>query len=505
MDSENIKSNVNFWTFLSILGIIGSILIFVATSNYGVGVSADSYNYLHMAAEIAEGKKISTATWPPLYPVVLTLFSYISNADLIKSARILNSLLFGFIIFTSGILSRKEMHLATFFDYLILVVFIIMKPLMTIHLMAWSEPLFVSLIILYLIFLRSYLIKRQIILLLISSFIIALACLARYVGFVFIFSGTLCIFLNRKSFRGALSEMTLFGVTSFTPIFLWVLRNYFVVGSFTGERSTSNNSLFENVRALFETMFNWIFYGSLESPILRAILFLGIILVSGHLIIRGCLKRVSPHNKFYLLEITVICYAIAIIILSTLSRMDKLTDRLMSPLAIPFFILLLSITRKIGRVLGQSLIHRWPNLLSNVFIYLFIILSLPNTVSMVSEHLSNGAGYTSRYWKENHTLAYVQNSTSDCHIFSNGPDIIRFSSDKYAQFFPWKKRVENETIALNKMKYEWSKEDSICMVWFDFFAYREYLFSLDELLSVEENEDCVFFDDGTICIISSNE
>jgi len=83
-------------TIIIIFSCVGSLFVIISTSNYKAGLSPDSVEYLAAANNLLLGKGLLTynglpfTEWPPLYPILLFLLSFLLNIKTILSAVIIN-------------------------------------------------------------------------------------------------------------------------------------------------------------------------------------------------------------------------------------------------------------------------------------------------------------------------------------------------------------------------------------------------------------------------------
>ena len=95
---------------LGVLGFIGAITILLLTSRHGTGLTPDSVAYISAARNLAEGNGFLTynglhlVVQPPLYPIMLAFVKKVILIDPQISAGYVNAVLFGFIIYLSGLL-----------------------------------------------------------------------------------------------------------------------------------------------------------------------------------------------------------------------------------------------------------------------------------------------------------------------------------------------------------------------------------------------------------------
>lgn len=153
--------------------------VFLSTSRYGAGLSPDSVGYIGTARNLTIGAGFNSydgapvVVWPPLYPALLALVSGIFKGDPLFLANVLNALIFGLIVYVGGVLTFK--HLSTFpaLAFVGTLAILVSIPLFQVSVMAWSEPLFILLLLLSLLLANSYLYKNDIISLILLSLSVA--------------------------------------------------------------------------------------------------------------------------------------------------------------------------------------------------------------------------------------------------------------------------------------------------------------------------------------------
>jgi len=242
------KANALFWTVSLGLAVIGIGMILLGT-RLGIGTSPDSAIYLGVARSFEAGKGLSVpfgaeidavlSQFPPMYPVLIRFVSAM-GFDVLVSARLIQAILFGANIILLMIILNDcthGMHLGTVLGGML----ILFAPVVAeIHLMAWSEPLFIFSGFMGLFLLSKYLRSGSNQLLVVAALWTCLACLTRYSGIAFIVTGLLAIFLwgssdNQKRGRDA----TIFTVISLIPLGIWMLSVFF-----SGRESTGRELIF---------------------------------------------------------------------------------------------------------------------------------------------------------------------------------------------------------------------------------------------------------------------
>jgi hypothetical protein len=175
-----------FETAVVLLSLLAAGLVFIATSRYGIGLNTDSIGYVTTAQFLRAGKGFYTydegipyVKYPPLYPVGIAFFRLFFQ-DVYEGIRLFHVITASLIVYVSGMFFRQ------FFPNVIAILgaflVTISPPLLFTHTMAWSEPFFILLLMLFFLQLPSYLEHSTIKGTVFLAFLTALATLQRYIG-----------------------------------------------------------------------------------------------------------------------------------------------------------------------------------------------------------------------------------------------------------------------------------------------------------------------------------
>ena len=155
--------------FLIILALIGIVLIIAVSSSWGIGLTPDSAAYIAAARNFINGNGLSilynddgtplnlwapsafneaehVMLWPPLYPIVLSIFGFFTT-NMFEIARYLSAVLFGLNILIIGLIIKRITR-SIWLSLFGAAIMITSDVVMGIHSMAWSEPLFIFLVFL---------------------------------------------------------------------------------------------------------------------------------------------------------------------------------------------------------------------------------------------------------------------------------------------------------------------------------------------------------------------
>ena len=213
------NNDIIWYITSSAAAVIAILLIILGTSKYGPGISADSVAYMHAARSLAAGKgyvyfgfDAPFIQWPPLYPSLLAIAELL-GLDVATAANYLNAFILGLIIFIFGVWAAKNIRYRIYVLWgLVALVFSV--PLLYVSRYVWSEPLFILLLLLFIIEVEKYIKTQKHGFLLLAAVFAALACMTRYIGVVLVLTGVVVILLQRKKFVNRLCSILVFGLSN---------------------------------------------------------------------------------------------------------------------------------------------------------------------------------------------------------------------------------------------------------------------------------------------------
>jgi len=322
-----------------ILGVIGVALFTWGTANFGIGISTDSVAYLSAAEGLLAGEGYLTyldepmVRWPPLFPTLIAGFGLFGIAPVI-AAEIINSLAFGMIVLTSGLLFHRCLRSP------VLVVLgttsvLFSWPILSVSMFALTEPLFVLLIILYLLVVCEYLKSGAFPILVAAAVLVMLAWLQRLAGLAIMAAGlaSIAIFVRHGTLLGRGRNLIIFSAISATPIALWLTRN-FLLSSPLGGKVSSSTSLWQNLSDTFHFIGLWFHL----SPTFYLTFFsfsLVLIVPLSLLVIRGDIWTKGPPRRSLILSsagILFVGYLTFLIGAGSVINVGPIGDRLLAPL-----------------------------------------------------------------------------------------------------------------------------------------------------------------------------
>lgn len=499
---------------LIILGMIGAGIVIYLISLHGAGTSPDSVYYISVARHIADGIGIIgydgyyLVLQPPLYPMLLASIKIIAFTDPLLSSGYVNAILFGLIIYISGLFFLK--HVNSYILVLLGTITVLTSfVLIQISLMALSEPLFILLILLYLYNFELYQANGKLISLIILSAAASLACLTRYIGVILILTGVICIFIQqKKSYKEKLRHILIFLLITCIPIGMWVIRNFYLTGTFTGQRADSSYTLSENLKFLFNTAVHWylpIHFNGIQIlfTAIIAVITMGIIEIKLRKRTWFILKEIYPGLIFILL------YSVIIVISSTTTAYDYIANRLLSPIFIPLFVLSFLICDKILKWLSAYINRKLLTFFLAAGIITWMIYPVGKAVYIVNDYIKfSGIGFNSEYWKNKDIIKYLNNNRNlgnKYTFYSNVPEAVYLLTNIQARWSPAKTFYNSPQLVEtgSNLKQTWNMTDKICLVWFDKIEKRKFLYPIDELQKSFPLIKLAQFNDGTIYLLGN--
>lgn len=498
---------------ISLLGV--SIALYL-TGSFGAGISPDSVSYISVARNIADGKGffgfdgVCFVLQPPLYPLLLAALKFIFHIDPLNSASYVNAFLFGAIIYISGLLFKKNIA-SPALSYLGVLLVFTSGALIDVSIMAYSEPLFIFLILLFIFYTEKYLAKKTASSLVIISVIASLACLTRYIGVIIVLTGGILIFFFSKSiWKKKLYHLTVFSFISLFPLCLWMLRNYRLTGEFFGWRSSSSYTIPENINFVYNTILPWYFPIELNYfyPIFILLIPTGFAFfvfeyLKTHLHKRPDLNQLIPYIIF------VTCYIGFIIISSATTAYDRIDERLLAPAQVATFLILLISYDRLVTLLSYRYKRKYIYVFVTTLFFLELLYPLKSTITLITHYFEPAKWeYNSKSWRDNSTIEYLikTNAAKSADVYySNAPEAVYILAGIKTQWLPAKTMYNSpkKVSTIKSLKGIWPIQDTATVVWF-YRTKRSFLFSLEDLQEMTNMYVVKQFSDGIIYKITKD-
>ncbi len=444
--------------------LAGAFILFFASIPWGLGLSPDSTAYIGAARQLAKGRGfISTfngnhpiSQWPPLYSILLAMLGRFFG-DPVPTARFLNISLFAVngILIALYLKTLKQSWKTVFTG---LGFYSMSRPMLEVHSWAHSEPVLIFTGFSGLFFLFLYLEQRTLRFYFLAIICFGAACLDRYAGVTFPIAGTLCILLfDSKRLGKRIVSGAMFGILSFLPLGLWLLRNHFVANDLTNRVFGLRLLRTQPFEMMFETMGGWFFPAPFlpQFKMLAGVIFFFVLIcIFIYVFQKNPLKSAGggAYVSGYpgtLLKVTCIFAAsyilFFIVYMIFLSISAGVNDRLFSPL---FFAVLLILIITFSRIAGSG--GRLSPKQRHGAVFLITLLMLSYGIRTVNWHRvlwQNGLGFSGRSWRNSETIANLQAYPADQMIFTNAPDAIYILTGRNTLSLPVREKRDFISVA----------------------------------------------------------
>jgi 4-amino-4-deoxy-L-arabinose transferase-like glycosyltransferase len=435
--------------FIVPIGVCASILILWITA-YGPGVSPDSSIYVETATSILAGNGFFSegrpmTHFPPVYPLLLSLVGHFYHHDMLQAARLIGAFLFGVNVVLIGI----AVHMCTRRDFLAtmcgIFIFLFSAAAISTHSMAWSEPLFITVLLAAFILLSLHIANPSLFLLLAASLAFGLATATRYVGVTtlppMIFG---LVLLGNRPMRHRIKDAAIGIVVAGIPLCAWMIRNVVIAQESTDRSFVFHPIGWGHAKALFFTLYGFVFPVSISTwtkaihlVVVTVIMFSSIAILHRKNYIRRNVNsfRIVFPSLSIMFALTYISFVLVSI--SFFDANTPLDARILLPVFIFLTITVVSVAWSLSQALDKRIIW-WSFIL---LVFLSIAINGDRAVLEAVDIHRNGRGYTSRYWRNSKVISQLTFVRETGKIYSNGADVVRF----------WTKRktvdIPNKTFA----------------------------------------------------------
>ena len=398
---------------IAALAVASSLLVAWATWNFGVAVYSDSFQYISAARNLANlatgnghypGADLP-ALWPPLFIAVLAAPG-VFGVDPLVTAGVVNPLILGLICLVAGSWLQR-VTAAPRLSVAVTAVIAFSIPLTRVASTVWTEPLFILLTVLSLIYVVRFIEEDSPRRLYLSAALAALACLTRYAGVALVASTLLVLLVaGRRALPRTLGRMAVYAAIATVPLGLWLVRNWLLTATLTGDRIPAEFSVIYNLARTVGTLAVWAIpctRGAAElvadrlyelqigmGGAVSALVFAGMtlaVLAAARLVaarhgLRDGAARLGLASPFFGV---LICYAgvylVFIVAASSAVRLDNLSDRLLAPVFVPLALAAGLVGTNLAEVAGkaapQRLGRRWFTWAGAAWLAAYVVCCAP--------------------------------------------------------------------------------------------------------------------------------
>ena len=445
--------NLNFRSFFVrhadslIVAAGGFFMLTFFTSYSGIGISPDSIMYMSGARNMNAHKGFTyfgdkpLVAFPLFYPTFLAIILWITGIDPLVFGPVLNGLLFGLLIFLTGVILERFTFPSKWYKWFILIAMALSPSLLEIYSMLWSETLFIVWTLVFIIAFRHYIKSHSLAALFIVGGITALACVTRYAGVTLIGTGgMLLLFDPQLKIKTKIGHIITFGITASSLLVTNLIHNNLATHTGTGPRYKSLTSLSENMHYFGTVMCDWFTlspsYYNLASTIT-------LLLVTGF-VLAFILHAFNKRDLYATYEnITIaffIVYGLFMIISATISRYERINNRLLSPLFIPLLIgMTYWIVPRISR--QKSTIKRILFVLCLSLGLLFLYGEVKNDMQRYDDQGEYGTpGYTDDDWNKSELIKVMKTHPNLFNpaypVYNNACEAFYFFTGKSSEYIP---------------------------------------------------------------------
>ncbi len=479
--------------------LIGAAFIFTLTSYHCIGMSPDSVSYAGVASNICRGNGLTEFNDTPLiifpagYPSFLAVFSFLFNADIQSIAPWLNGFLIGLVIFITGCIVQQLNN--RWYKLGILSILPFCFCLLDVYTMLWSETFFILLAYFFIVFLKEYLLSPTLKNLLIPALITAVACDTRIAGISVLATGLLLIFIHRKIlWDKKLMHLVVYASVGILLLLINLIRNQHENGTFTGVRQKSITPLWLNIQYFGETVLQWFQLPS-NSPVISLATGILVLLSLVGLFIYHYIKQ-KHRVTFEVINITfALVYILFIIETSTISKYERINNRLLSPAFIP---LLVGISFWIPTFISSIKKNIYKLIFITLFSIVFILFQIKQVAAAIDLHNqikdAGIPGYTELDWQESDIVQFLEKKQAffkqQYDIYSNANDAVYFYSKLPTNRLP--EPAQKQDLE------DYYDEDPHYVVWFTNDFYNPAIISLQEMEKHRHLDTLAKFDDAVI-------
>ncbi len=416
------------------VAILGAFLLWLATP-WGIGLSPDSAAYLGAARNLLAGRGLTLAGlagdlpfthYPPLYPALLALAG-LPTGDPVRGARALHALLWAANLFLIARSLAQGARLAAWASMAGALLALTAPALVEIHLMAWSEPAFLTCVLLGCLLLASYLDSPRWVFLLAAALATSLALLTRYAGAALVGAGGLSLlFLDRRRWLRRLGASAAFALISILPLAVWTLYTLTTAGHASSRELAFHPIGREQFGQALNTIAGWLLIPNAAPTAIK----LGALIAASAALVGVWVKAQALPTLVKVLSLFIIVYlAFLTLSLSFFDANTPLDNRILSPLYAAGLIVALS-------TLGVPIRRGAPALAALSAAVVLAAASGAPSVRLFSASYAEGLGFNSVFWRASPTLAQVRDLPAGISIYANAPEAIAIHTGRAAARIP---------------------------------------------------------------------
>ena len=516
---------------IAAIALLGAAHALARQLGYGVGLYADSINYIAAARNLLAGEGFANyggdpyTLYPPLYPLLLA--AGLGALDPAQIAAALNAILFGITIFAVGsyLLRRLASRPLAIWATLTLALAI---PLADIASFAMSEPAFILACTLALICAHRYLRQGNTAALLWAAAFCALAWQTRYIGIAAVGVVGLALLMRPVApIPRRAQDAAIFTLISALPMAAWLLRNTLATGDLIGGPLSVDYSLSEAFADIRGGIAAWSYFDLPLLPrddlALQALV--AIVVASAAALLAMRTRRQSPADTrlpcdwlpALLFGGFALAYCAALLASVALNRAwNGIEPRYLLPLYVPLLIVL-AVALDNALAAARPPRARLPRLQAALAIALSAALAvwlaaqIAPALSDVARANAGGIqrGFASKAWITSDTLRYIRENPLAGETYSNYPITLYYHNPADAAYHPLPASIPTGYIRAapggpattgQEQAAAWIEDttEGAYVVWFDIGNNRRYDYAAPALYATDGMQPIADLSDGVI-------
>jgi 4-amino-4-deoxy-L-arabinose transferase-like glycosyltransferase len=459
-----------------LLAALVAYIIYFGTP-WGPGLTPDAMWYMRSAGSLAKSWDLTQlpTQWPPGFPITLALVQF-AVGSFFTAARILQAV-FGAVSVLLFCRLLERSGLSRPYSVLTALLLMLQPAFLDVHLMLWSEPMFLSVVLLDLLLLQSMLDggakpSRSVWL----GLVCAIAIMLRYAGlFLVPVNAAAVVFLSGQEVgrrQRVLSALTTIGL-SVLPLLAWTVFNVERGQSATNRILAWHPAASWHLRGLLHTAAGW-------AQVPDSVGWL-VVLATVVALILGLLAARWERSKSSLasaaLSLCALAYATFLwLSISFADYATPLDERILSPV--------FPVCLAVMAILAKAALDRLRGFVFPLVVVLAWMMVFGGQASWKNWNRSRheGVSLSRRELHEMPVLAWFRGLPPQARILSNGPELTELYLQRDAQMLPPKFSPASRVVDAHypqTLAAAMSHEDLV--VYFYPMAERDYLASPTEI------------------------
>jgi 4-amino-4-deoxy-L-arabinose transferase-like glycosyltransferase len=482
-------------SLLTFLFAFAMACVLIAGTPLGLGLSPDSVSYFISAKALAENHDFMQlpSHWPPLFPMMLAGVDMLVG-DSYLTARLLQAV---FIVINIVLIYRllEFTGQPKAANFLLLILIALQPSFLTVHLMLWSEPAFLSFVLLDIMLLArvvSGTSNRR--LLIVLGLTCGLAVMVRYAGLFLLIVNAVTLFFYTESQKRLVDRFKTtawISTLSIAPMLAWSLFNRIRNGHFSDRGLVWHPIDQQHVSQGINTLAGWF---HLPGALGWLVLLCMIVALFWSLKQKMADSQTATTGITRVMALYLLTYsAFLIVSISVADNYTPLSPRILIPM-LPVSIVLMA-------ELTSGAKQHWLPLLVLGAMIIGLTLNVPEAYGVWRQNRVNGTGFASRIVQQWSIMSTLKGMPPTWKVATNGPEFFELYLRPRAQLLPKKSNPVNRQPNADYTKdVQQMAQTSNAIVYFTAMRNRYYLPSANELNRVPGFHLVYAQPDGTIWV-----